>query len=275
MPLFSRPDGIYLHDLPALRRFMPFLMPTRNESAVYFEQMIDASKALALLQTLNQQAQTKYTIFHVFLCAAVRTLAARPHLNRFVAGQRVYQRKHIDISFAVKKEFRDEASLSTVKIRFEPSDTIHTVSERVAFAASQGRGSNETASDKEVAFISRLPRFVVRLLMRLQRSLDAFNLLPRFMIEPDPMYASLFAANLGSVGLDAAFHHLYEYGTVPIFAAVGAVRKMPIALDDGTLAVRDVLTIRYTLDERIADGFYCARSLALLKDLMENPEKLV
>lgn len=275
MPLFLRPDGVYLQDLPALRRFLPFLMPTRNESAVYFEQRIDITKALALLRVLNQQSPTKYTVFHIFLCATVRTLAARPHLNRFVVGQRLYQRKHIELSFAVKKEFRDEASLSTVKIRFEPNDSIHTVAERVAFAASQGRGASETASDKEVAILARLPRFLIRLLMRAQRFLDAFNLLPRFMIEHDPMYASLFTANLGSLGLDAAFHHLYEYGTVSIFAAVGTVGKMPVVLDDGTLVVRDILTVRYTLDERIADGFYCARSLAYLKDLIESPEKLV
>jgi pyruvate/2-oxoglutarate dehydrogenase complex dihydrolipoamide acyltransferase (E2) component len=94
------------------------------------------------------------------------------------------------------------------------------------------------------------------------------------MVREDPLYASVFLANLGSIGLEAPFHHLYEYGTVPLFAVIGRISKEPIVDADGALAVGQVVHLRYTLDERIADGFYCARSLELLRELLEHPERL-
>ncbi len=102
----------------------------------------------------------------------------------------------------------------------------------------------------------------------LARWLDAHNLLPRMLIEGDPLYASVFVANLGSVGLDAAYHHLYEWGNCPIFAAVGRVREESSANGE----TRKLVTVRYTFDERIEDGLYCARALGHLKNIVETWE---
>ena len=44
--------------------------------------------------------------------------------------------------------------------------------------------------------------------------------------------------------------------------------------DEGNVAVRDVMNIGVTLDERIADGFYFARSLKLIKHIFKNPHLL-
>ena len=37
MPLFRRPDGDLVRDLPPVRAIVPYLMRRRNESAVYHE----------------------------------------------------------------------------------------------------------------------------------------------------------------------------------------------------------------------------------------------
>jgi hypothetical protein len=78
------------------------------------------------------------------------------------------------------------------------------------------------------------------------------------------MYASIFVANLGSVGLEAAYHHLFEWGNCPIFAAIGRVREE--VTPQGT---RKVCTVRYTFDERIEDGLYCAHALGKLQARLE------
>ena len=72
------------------------------------------------------------------------------------------------------------------------------------------------------------------------RLLDSLDLLPASLIDGDPLYANIFLANMGSIGMPAVWHHLYEYGTIPLFGAVGRVHKAPRVLADGTLAVRDV-----------------------------------
>jgi pyruvate/2-oxoglutarate dehydrogenase complex dihydrolipoamide acyltransferase (E2) component len=84
------------------------------------------------------------------------------------------------------------------------------------------------------------------------------------------MYASLFLANLGSVGVSDAYHHLYEYGTVSIFGVVSAPRRAAFATQDG-VAAEEAISVRWTFDERIDDGFSGARSLALVQKILEDP----
>jgi len=115
----------------------------------------------------------------------------------------------------------------------------------------------------------------VKAAMAVLRWLDRHNLLPRGMIDPDPMYASVFAANVGSVGLEAPFHHLYEYGTISVFGVMGRVRKTTFTDAEGRASVRDGLHVRWSLDERINDGFYAARSLEMVREVMEDPERFV
>ncbi len=275
MAIGSRSDGERVKDLSLLRRFIPYVMPGRNESAVYFEQQLRVGSTLAFLATAAEEGGRKVSFFHVVLAAIVKVLAERPMMHRFVVGRRIYQRKQIELSFAVKKKMSDDAQLTTVKVKFEPSDGLAEVPGRVDAAINVGRGTEKTTSEKEMGFIGKLPRFLIRLIMWGQRVLDYFGLLPASMIQPDPMYASAFLANLGSVGVDAPFHHLYEYGTIPIFVAIGRIQDQPVVLDDGTVGVDKVVAFRYSFDERIADGFYCARSLERFKDYVENPELLL
>ena len=74
------------------------------------------------------------------------------------------------------------------------------------------------------------------------------------------------------MGLDRTSHHLYEYGTAAMFAALGAPRKQLSPDRAGTPVVRDILEVRWSLDERVNDGLYCARGLAHMKKIFENPE---
>lgn len=55
---------------------------------------------------------------------------------------------------------------------------------------------------------------------------------------------------------------------------IGTLHKAEVLMPDGTKEIRDVIDIGATLDERIADGFYFARSLKLIKHIFANPELL-
>ncbi len=274
--LFSRPDGERVRDLPLLRRFIPFIMRTRNESVVYLDQQIDVEATLAWLDRVNEgrDGDRKLSFYTVVLAALVHTLTERPRLNRFVSGGRIWQRRGISISFAVKKAMADKATMTTVKVEFQPGDDIEAVADRVRAAIGVGRGRDKTGSEKEMVFFGAMPGPLLRLVMLLQRWADAWNLLPGAMIKPDPMYASVFVANLGSVGLSAPFHHLYEYGNIPIFLTIGKIHKAPVVREDDTLGVARVVDCKYSFDERIADGFYCARSLEQFAARVGNAEAL-
>jgi hypothetical protein len=272
MPLFRRPDGDLIRKESLVRAFMPYIMKGRNESLIYHEAHYDITRSRGFLRAFNHahEREQPATLFHLFLWASSQALAERPGLNRFVYGGRLYQRKGMFISFAAKKELDDDAPLVTVKLEFFKGEPFADCVKRIVAAIN---GSRETTQrvDKELAVILALPGPLRRLVMWLQGWLDRLNLYPGFMIRDDPMYTSLFVANLGSVGLDRTSHHLYEYGTASMFAAMGAPRKQLVPDRAGAPAVRDILEVRWSLDERINDGFYCARGLGLLKKIFEDP----
>lgn len=277
MPLWGRSDGTLVRGLSPVRRMMPYLMTTRTGATVTFDQHLDITATLALLAERNAGRPTdeRISLLHVVLCAIVRTLAQRPRLNRFVVGRRIYQRSAIELSFAVKKAFTDQARMTMVKVRFEPDDDLEQVARRARDAIKTGRGDAPTDSEREVNLLTRLPGFLLRWLVSLATVADRLNLLPAAMIRADPLYCSVVLANLGSLGLDAAYHHLYEYGTATVFATVGRHREVNELQADGSIVQRRLLPLRYSFDERAADGLYCARSLQLFGDLVQHPEALL
>ena len=264
-----RSDGTQVRELATIRRFLPFISPRRNESLVYFRQEIDVEAALQLVERLNQgrAPELRITLFHLLLRAMARVLDERPRLNRFVAGGRIWQRDGIWLSFSAKKAMSDAAPITSLKLRFDPAESLDALSARIVAALGVGRSDAKSTADREMGALLHLPAPLLRLALRGAMLLDAFGLLPRAMTANDPLFASAFVANLGSVGLDAGYHHLWEYGNVSIFCVVGRVQ----ARADG----RRVVELKWSYDERIEDGLYCARSLELLRGFVEAPDSLV
>lgn len=271
----DRPDGTRVHNLPRLRRIMPYVMPRRADALVFFEQVLDLTQTQAYLDRWNaDSARPPLTLFQVMIAAAVHTLHERPRLNRFVAGRRLWQRDVIEVSISVIKAKDDDARLTVVKESFTAGQGLTAIGARVDGAAANGRGAQRTASEKEVDLVTRLPRSIIDLLFWMQRVADHWNLLPASLIHNDPLYSSLMVTNLGSIGIDAAWHHLYEHGTLGLFLAMGKAQPMPFVTAAGGVEARHGLTLRYAFDERIADGFYAARSLDLLRSLVEEPWRM-
>jgi len=274
MAIGDRSDGVRLRKLPSFRKMFPYLMRTRTESAVYYSRRLRIANTLAWLDRANATPGKKITLFHVLLAAGVRTLALRPEVNRFVVGRRIFQRRTIDLSFVVKREISEEATETTVKITFDPRSTIADVVDRVGAVVNATKQSSTSRDEAATAFVTRLPRSLIRFAVWALRTLDYFGVLPAAFIKGDTLYTSAFLANLGSIGADAVFHHLYEWGNAPFFVTVGLRKKEPIVDEKGELKVEDVLDLKFTLDERISDGVYFQGTTSLLADLIENPEKL-
>ena len=276
MPLVSRPDATPVASVHPVRRIMPFLMPTRNGAFVLFEQEVAAEPARRTLERLNagRPAERAVTLFHLVLRAIGLALTEFPRLNRFVAGSRLYQRRGIWLAFSAKQRLERDAPIFTRKIAFDPDEPLAAMVDRILGAVGEGRSGRESATDREIKAFLRLPAPVLRLGVRVVRRLDAWGCLPASFSAGDPLYASAFIANLGSVGLDAAYHHLFEYGTIPIFVTIGRLHRVPAVLTDGSIASREVFTLRYTYDERVEDGFYAARALERLAACLANPDEL-
>jgi hypothetical protein len=193
-----------------------------------------------------------------------------PHLNRFVAGGRLYERDGIWLVFTVKSEFSEDGTLLEVKHRVDPGRSFVELVGDLQAAVADARAGKEGLADRELALFLRLPAVLRRGVVRAASGANALNLLPRSFIEGDPFFASAFLTNLGSVGLDSAFHHLYEYGTIPIFGALGRVHET-VEVTDGRPAVTRTASMKFTYDERVEDGFYAARALEDFRRFVEHP----
>jgi 2-oxoacid dehydrogenases acyltransferase (catalytic domain) len=268
-------DGVRVTP-PPYRRMMGFLMRGRNESAVYFEQHLDLSRTLPWLAARNAGAATagRVTLFHLVLHALASVLHERTHLNRFTIRRRTYQRRGVFLSFAAKKRMADDAPLATVKRQFAPGEPLDQMVRDLTGEIDGARSDRPSALDRELRILLALPGFLLALLIGAMKRLYGWGLAPRSLVDSDPMYTSAFVANLGSLKIDAAFHHLYEHGNCPLFVTIGQVTQVP-AVVDGQLVARPELTLRYTFDERVEDGLYCARSLQLLAQRIEDPASFV
>jgi hypothetical protein len=271
--MFGPHDGIRVTP-PPYRRMMGFLMRGRNESAVYFEQHLDLSRTLPWIAQRNAGGGPRISLFHVVLHGLASVLHDREHLNRFTVRRRTYQRRGVFLSFAAKKQMADDAPLATVKRGFARGEPFDDMVRDLTGEIDGARSARPSAMDRELGILLALPGFLLTFLIGLLKRLYGWGLAPRSLVDTDPLYTSAFVANLGSLKIDAAYHHLYEHGNCPLFVTIGQVTQAP-AVIDGQLALRPQLTLRYTFDERVEDGLYCARSLQLLAQRVEDPASFI
>jgi hypothetical protein len=271
---WRRPDGELVRDLPNLRRIMPYIMRKRNESAVYFEQTLDVGNAERFVRAFNEaHPETRATLFHVVIWASRQGLAEFPNLNRFVAGGRHYQRHGIWISYSAKQRMQKGAPLIVLKREFDPAESFESMVTALQSELQSAKFSGEVnAVDNELKLLLALPGTLRRLIFGFYPVLEAFGLFPRSFIENDPLYATLFLTDMGSLGMDAVYHHLYEYGTIGIFGALGRAHVEHIAEPNtGRVERRRTAVMRWTFDERVEDGLYGGYGLKYVKRLIEDP----
>ena len=276
MAFKKRRDATYVRDLPPLRRIIPYLMPTRTESVVYFRQRIEVDLLLAWLEDSNADRSPgeRLSLFHVILTAIARTVRLRPEVNRFVSGRRTYQHDEISISFVVKSVLTDEGTETEARLVLTGDETVEEVRERVQSLLAHERGPSRDGDDRLVDFFAGWPRPVLTGVARVVRELDYRNLMPAALRKSIPLYTSVYLVNAGSIGVDPPFHHLYEYGTASVFVSLGRVARQPVVDEHDRIVVRSCIDLVYTLDERASDGFYFARTAEVFRRLVADPALL-
>jgi len=266
-----RADGDLARDLPRTRRVMPYLMRGRNESAVYLEHDLSLRRADAFIREWNQaNAGLRIDVFHLAAWALRSTLDRYPHMQGFVAGGRLYRRRGIWFSYAIKAKLEPDAPLIVVKRRFDLDESFAAMVEGMRDTEHSYRHGAAARVDRELGLLLAFPGFVRRILMRLVNLADRFGMLPRSFIENDPMYASAFFANMASLGMPSVYHHLYEYGTCGIFSSLGRPSTEPGSPTSGPDRRRS-MNVRWTYDERVEDGLMAWYAIRRFAQVLEDP----
>ncbi|MCI8524487.1 MAG: hypothetical protein HFF17_00865 [Oscillospiraceae bacterium] len=271
----DRKDGIWLRDLDAMHAFTPYLYPNRADNEAFIRDVFDLTAIDEFLAKKNAaNPEMPYKLFHVILAAVVKAVTLRPKMNRFVQGSRMYQRNVLTTAFVVKKQFDDESHEALAYLSFDGDATLDSIHQRILEEIRTCRSDKLDNSTAGMDALTKLPRFVLRFVMWILHRLDYYGRVPNFLIKTDPNYASVFFSNLGSIKLQAGYHHLANWGTNSLFVTIGQVALRPVYAEDGSFGMHRTVELGLTIDERIADGYYYSDTVRLLKYLLQHPELL-
>lgn len=271
--LFDRYDGWRVKNVDAVFAIIPFILRTRIDSQVMFEENIPIDKIEAFIRA-HREEMPELSLMQVVMAAIVRLMSQRPYLNRFIMWNKIYARNHINISLAIKRPESGEETL--IKPEFEPDctlrDVVRIVSEQLAANKAEGVKNN---ADKTSAVFGKLPSFLVRIAVFILFKLDNIGLLPKGLRRTSPWHCSAFLTNVGSLGIGPIYHHLYEFGTCSNFIAMGNKTRVHTLSSQSEPKVQKFIGLKFVSDERICDGQYYATSMKLLKRILANPESLL
>lgn len=269
----DRKDGTLLRDIDSMHYIMPLMYPNRCDNEAFLHVRVDLTKAQAYLAQKNAENPAyRYNLFQLVVTAVLKVLTLRPQMNRFIANGNLYQRNEITAAFTVKKVFSDHGGEALARLYAKPDDTIDTIHEEIYRQVSFCRSDKKDQSTASMDVIQKIPG--KHLIGWVARFLDRHGWMPQSIIATDPYYCSAVLTNLGSLKIDAGYHHMTNWGTNSLFVAIGLMKQRPFFEEDGTMNMRMSVDLGLTVDERIADGYYYAKTVRLLKTLLENPELL-
>lgn len=268
----DRRDAVRIRDIDGMHVYMAYGMPKRTEAEVYINEKLDVTELLKFIEEKNATGERKVTLFHCLIAAIARTVKMRPLLNRYVSGKRYYMRRAITMGFVAKKQFSDGAEETIMIYRPEDEDAVNDVTDKISARVSRVRSGKKTKSADDILnVIKHFPKPIMYLFIWAVRFMDSHGLMPASFTDVDTEYCTVLLSNLGSIKCDAVYQHLNNFGTNGIVVTIGTIHSELVENENGEFVPRDIVNIGVTLDERIADGFYFAKSLKLVKHICKNP----
>lgn len=268
----DRYDGRRLRSLDAFSRVSPYIMVTRNTSSNHFMDTIDIDEIERYIRhKRNDDGLVGFGIMHVLIAAYVRSLSQKPAVNRFIAGQKIYARNSVQINLTVKREMRSDALETVIKISPELDATATEVYELIKKEIDLSKNNNQSDFDKTAKILDYIPGLLLKFAVWFLKTLDYFGLLPKKLEKLSPFHGSMFITSMGSLGVLPIFHHLYDFGNVPVFCSFGAKQKRNELQADGSIIERRYITVMWVMDERICDGFYYSTAMKYIKGVLRNP----
>ena len=274
----DRYDGWYVSGLDSMHVMMPYMFGPRTKNEAVMSEVVDLTEVDKYLEKKNAGSPDfKYTWFHFIVAALAKAVLLRPKMNYFIAGHRYYERKQIQVAFVVKRQFNEKAEEAEAKFVLDrnggsPVDQVHDYVQKYV---QKVRVEDQTEGITNVLdIVQKLPRPLFRFLAWILNRMEYHGHYPKALAKDDPCYSSVFVTNLGSIKMNADYHHLFDWGTNSFFVVISEKKMRPFFKEDGTYELRNTLKLGITVEERIADGYYYANTLKLVRKFFAHPELL-
>ena len=272
----DRSDGRRIRTLPPMSQVSPYIMVTRNTSTNYFTEAFEVSNIDRYIRMKRREGLTGFGITHVFIAAYVRAVAKYPGLNRFLAGQKVYSHGNdIQYCMTIKKEMSADSPDTVIKLHLTPYDTAEDVYNKMNAEVEKVKNTPlDSNFDNTAHALMLIPGVFLKFVVWLLKTMDYFGLLPKFLLEVSPFHGSVFFTSMGSLGIPPIYHHLYDFGNLPVFGAFGCKRRALEVQEDGSVVQKKYVDFKFCMDERIVDGYYYAAFFKHFKRILQHPEVL-
>ncbi|MGM0900001.1 MAG: dihydrolipoamide acetyltransferase family protein [Bacillota bacterium] len=183
----------------------------------------------SLKDSFKQKEGFNLTFFAFFVKAAAQALKEFPEINSMWAGDKIIQKRDINISIAVATD----NALFVPVIKNADEKTIKGIAREITELAEKVRSGKLRSED---------------------------------------MQGGTFTVNnTGSFGSVQSMG-IINYPQAAILQ-VESIVKRPIVVNNGMIAVRDMVNLCMSLDHRILDGLVCGRFLQRVKEILEGTSK--
>lgn len=278
----DRYDGFLVRNLDPMGKLIPYIMRSKSDSWVLFEDRIDITHTQEFLRSMRKSEIPGLTLYHIVFAAIVRTYSQVPELNRFIQRSHIYARNEMKGSMVVMKGMQRDSERTTIMPRFEMDATLkEVVAEIEALANPIDRtkkvmeDENKNDFDKLEIALGLIPGWLISSVFSLLKLLDRYGWIPKKITDLSPFHASFFITNMGSIGMQPVYHHIYEFGTISIFGAIGSKETVYETDREGNLHRKTYLNMKFVVDERICDGFVYAIGFKHIKSGISRPEQLL
>lgn len=275
----DRKDAKKVRNLDGLHNVMIDIKPERCDSDVYMNKEIDVTKLIKYVEKYKKEhPDDKITYFHAFAMAFAKTIYNKPLLNRFVANRTFYDRNDVIIAFVAKIAFEEDSEEVMINIKVDKDDNIFTlrdkITKRVAKIRNSKKGEKKENTNNIVDVVGKLPKLIRMIVTGALKFLDKHGWLPESITKDNIYYSSVILSNLGNFKIGSIYHNIVNFGTSSIIATMGMIHKSKVIDKDGKEKIIDVCDFGVNMDERIADGYYFAKSIKVLEYILDNPELL-
>jgi len=272
----DRNDGRRLRTLSPIFAVSPYLMKTRNTSQNYIADEIEITEMERYIVEKRKAGLKNFGILHVLLAGYIRACARYPGLNRFIAGQKIFARgREIEVNMTIKKTMSTDSPDTVIKVTFDPADTADMVYEKFNAKVQEVKDAPlDSGFDNLAKVFNWIPGLLLKFFVALLQTMDYFGLLPRFLTKLSPFHGSLYITSMASLGIPPIYHHLYDFGNVPVFVSFGKKRREFETQRDGSVVRKKYIDWNIVTDERIVDGFYYASAIRYLHGLYADPWQL-
>lgn len=272
----DRNDGRKVRTLSPMFTVSPYIMVERNDASNFIQDSVEITNVEKYIRKKRQEGLVNFGIMHVILAAYVRAIAKYPGINRFINGQKIFSRDgQIEINMSIKKEMSTESPDTVIKVDFTPNDTADEVYAKMNSKIEEVKNTPlDSGFDNLAKMINYIPGLVLKFFVWLLKTLDYFGLLPRQLTKLSPFHGSMFITSMGSLGIPPIFHHIYNFGNVPVFCAFGCKRSIRELNSEGEAVLKKYVDMAWVTDERICDGFYFASAMKYIKRILAHPEQL-